>query len=173
MPSGKKFTREQKHRLFVFFRVFKKSADVVYRELFDCDPKKVSRKHLGYLKGFFDRADSSEIIDYITSCSTRNKGGRPRLMGEEDDKLLSKIIERNNGLSDTQLAYKLQTCLDQNEKPLSRLTILRSRKRCKITVKKFTRIHILADTTKQFEHYQMMAMYDPNRIINFDQTYHG
>jgi hypothetical protein len=174
MPTGIFLSRDVKFRIFSLFNIHHKSADNVFQEQFDSDTTKISRKTLGRLKSFLRRASHEEIIDYITSGDSRKlRGSRPLLLSVRDDILLAALIEKNNGLSDRDLGVKLRDCLNPNLPPFSASTILRSRKRSRITVKRYTRIHFLADPVKQLFHYRALAKYHPDDFISTDQTYHG
>ena len=94
-------------------------------------------------------ADEDSIIEWLLGPIKR--GGRNRLMDENADLVVASIMEKSNRTRGRLLRDEFRKYLEDEQHLPSRMTLFRSRVRCRITRKIATRLNGLANPEEQLD----------------------
>jgi hypothetical protein len=176
MCRGKKIPLNERYNLLKAFVVDKRTPQSVHDTNYGGDELQMSMNHLYKVRRFFLTASLKRTRRYLRGSN--NLGGRPRKLQDEDDVILEALVNANRMLSDESLARKLDVCIHgPGGAPVGQETkgydVIRSRARTKLTIKCFTPKSKHADPVAAYEHLEILAHIHEDRLIDFDETYHG
>ena len=145
MGSGTRLAPRQRYLLRKLFIVRRLCVDDVFDLLYDSDPGLIKRKYLVDRRRFFltnstTASERARTASYIAGAAER-VGGRPRIIGHADARLIETIISEHSDWTDKRIAKFFSECLVGHDEHASVETVRRSRLRSKLVDKAYTRVH--------------------------------